>query len=31
MGSVEPVEFENYESLSKRFYAEVDELRKERK
>jgi len=31
MGSVEPVEFENYESLSKRFYAEVDELRKKRK
>src|SRR5450631_3566079 len=30
MGSVEPVKFENYESLSKRFYAEVDELRKER-
>ena len=31
MGTVEPVKFENYESLSKRFYAEVDELRKERK
>ncbi len=31
MGAVEPVEFENYETLSKRFYAEEDELRKERK
>jgi hypothetical protein len=26
MGVVEPVEFENYEALSKRFYAEVYEL-----
>jgi hypothetical protein len=31
MGPVEAVEFENYESLSKRFHAEVDELRKKRK
>jgi hypothetical protein len=31
MGSVEPVVFDNYEALSKRFYVEVDELRKERK
>jgi hypothetical protein len=26
MGTVEPIEFENYEALSKRFHAEVDEL-----
>jgi hypothetical protein len=28
MGTVEPVDFDNYEALSKRFYAEVNELRK---
>jgi hypothetical protein len=26
MGTVEAIVFENYESLSRRFYAEVDEL-----
>ena len=31
MGAVEPVEFDSYDALSERFYAEVDELRKERK
>ena len=28
MGALEPVDFDNYEALSKRFYAEVNELRK---
>jgi len=29
MGTVEPIEFENYEALSRRFYAEVFEMWKE--
>ena len=29
MGTVEPIEFENYEALSRRFYAEVYEMWKE--
>jgi hypothetical protein len=28
MGTVEPIEFDDYEALSKRFYAEVYELRR---
>jgi hypothetical protein len=29
MGAVEPVQFESYEAVAKRFYAEVAKLRKE--
>jgi hypothetical protein len=29
MGTVQPIEFENYEAISRRFYAEVSEMQKE--